>query len=100
MDTLLKTKDGKKVTVNMQKDINLYSSYITNSGQTMGWSLYYHKPYFYEFHWDMWHHNSNRLELVSEKEAKDFVIAQLNRDPAMVDIEECEKIWGKDFFQE
>jgi len=83
MIKLLKTKEGKIVKVDMEKDTCLYQAPVnpphTGTAFTRGTNLYAHKTekgglYFYAYDWTMWDKESDSIYLVSEKEAREFLI--------------------------
>ena len=80
---VLKTNDGKIVRVNPKTDTCLYSAPTNppNTGlrYTRGSDLYMHiaqskKRYFYILEWSMWQGEEENVYLVSEAEAKNFLI--------------------------
>jgi hypothetical protein len=83
MENILMTPDGKRVKINTGEDIKLYDapSNPPNTGTTYtrGTDLYAHKArsgawYFYTSYWSMWQGEESSLELISEDEAKTFVL--------------------------
>lgn len=110
---LLMTPDNKKVKVDMSTDLELYEAprNPANTGTrfTSGTDLYAHKTrkgnwFYYQFRWSMWQGTEDRIELIEESEAKDFILEKVSSGNGYivggVDQELCERIWGNDFFEE
>lgn len=83
MPTILKTPEGKKVSINMPSDICLYRSPEnppnTGSSYLRGSDLYAHKArsgnvYFYINHWSMWQGEERKTELISKGYAEKFLL--------------------------
>ena len=109
---LLMTPEGKKVQVNLREDLCLYDSPHnppnTGTEYTSGSDLYYHKTrsgrgYFYTYYWSMWEGEQSCYTLVTEDEAKSFILhrATLTRLVSDgVNESNCSSLWGEDFFGE
>lgn len=83
IDHVLITGDGKKVVVNMDRDICLFDAPEnppnTGTKYTSGTDLYAHKArsgnvYFYTYAWSMWQGVESRIELVDEGKARAFLL--------------------------
>jgi hypothetical protein len=82
MIRVLKTPDGKKVNVDIKEDECLYNAPRNiNCGEdtTRGIDLYRHvsrkgNAYYYKVEWSMWQGEGCYYELVSEDEAKEFLL--------------------------
>jgi hypothetical protein len=110
MEQILMTPDGKRVKINTKEDRCLYDApqnpSNTGTTYTRGTDLYAHKArsgnwYFYKYHWSMWQGEESALHLITEDEAKDFVIehAGLTQYGIKVDDENILSIWP-DIFEE
>jgi len=80
---VLMTPDGKKVVINTEKDVCLYSAPHnppnTGTTYTRGTDLYAHKArsgniYYYYVHWSMWQGEQTSYELISREEAEKFLL--------------------------
>lgn len=80
---ILKTPEGKKVKLNTQEDEDLYAAARnppnTGTAYTSGVDLKRHvarsgNPYYYLQHWSMWQGSETWYELISEEEAKEFLL--------------------------
>jgi len=80
---ILKTPDGKKVVVDIKGDVLLYDAPQNppNTGTrfTSGTDLYAHKArsgkvYFYSYFWSMWEGTDSSYKLLTEDEAKEFIL--------------------------
>lgn len=109
---ILMTPEGKKV-VTSREDVELYDAPHNppNTGTAFlsGTDLRVHKArsgnlYYYTYHWSMWQGSSDYYELVSEDEAKAFILEKetshsyherngVNSDAVM-------NLWGSNFFDE
>lgn len=83
MAHILMTPEGKKVMINKKEDVALYESPVnppnTGTRYTSGTDLYAHKArsgklYFYEYHWSMWEGTEESYNLLTEDEAKKFLL--------------------------
>lgn len=83
MAQLLMTPDGKKVQADITKDERLYDAPHnppnTGTAYTSGTDLYVHKArsgktYFYTHFWSMWQGTDSSYELLTEDEAKEFIL--------------------------
>ena len=111
--SLLMTSDGKKVRVDMSKDIELYISPKnppnTGTRYTSGTDLYAHKTnkgnwYYYQHKWTMWQGSEEAIVLIDEEDAQEFVLQKATSGNYQISDgvirEACEDLWGKDFFEE
>lgn len=80
---VLRTDDNKKVVINRKTDECLYlaprNPPNTGLSYTSGVDLYMHiaksgKRYFYLYHWSMWQGTEPYYELITEDEAKEFLL--------------------------
>ncbi len=80
---LLMTPEGKKVLIDTNSDIILYDAPHnppnTGTAYTSGTDLFIHRArsgtnYFYAYYWSMWEGEGSRRELVSEDQAKKFIL--------------------------
>jgi len=85
MNTILMTPDGKKVVITPEKDVRLYNAPHnppnTGTSYTAGIDLYAHKArsgtvYFYTYHWSMWQGTESYYNLVTESQARDFILGK------------------------
>ena len=83
MSIVLMTPEGKKVVVNRSTDEQLYDSPNnppnTGTRYTAGVDLYAHKArsgtwYYYTYAWSMWQGHEDEFTLVTEDEAKGFIL--------------------------
>lgn len=105
---LLMTPEGKKIQVN-PSDLCLYTAPRnppnTGTMYTQGTDLYMHKArsgkqYFYTYHWSMWQGSEDVYALVSEDEAKQFVLHRATEHGYIangVEVEDCEALWPRLF---
>jgi len=109
----LMTPEKKIVVCDMSKDVCLYDAPRnppnTGTTYTSGTDLYAHKArsgnwYYYLYSWSMWQGEPSDYELITEDEAKEFIFnkstAGSNYSRNGVEIENCEKLFGEDFFEE
>jgi len=110
---LLLTDDRKKVKIDMDKDTRLYSAPVnppnTGTSYTSGRDLYMHKSrsgkiFFYIYSWSMWQGVDSTFELISEEEAKDFILEKAccfgHEALSWVEIEQAKHFFGVDIFDE
>jgi len=80
---VLKTPDGKKVVINRETDECLFKAARnppdTGTAYTSGVDLYRHvsrkgNVYYYTFGWSMWQGSVDTYELISEQQAKLFLL--------------------------
>jgi hypothetical protein len=80
---VLKNPEGKKVVISPKSDECLYSAPVnppnTGTRYTEGTDLYRHVAksgavYYYLHEWSMWQGTMDRYNLISEQEAKDFLV--------------------------
>lgn len=80
---VVRTDDGKKVVLNIRKDLQLYAAPVNpaNTGRDYleGVDLYLHRStagmhYFYEYYWSLWQGSEPRVHLLSQAEAEDFLL--------------------------
>jgi hypothetical protein len=108
---ILMTPEGKKVQVNMSEDKCLYDApeaYLLEEKTRI--SLYYHKArsskgYYYTYHWsDEWLGSGSSCELITEDQAKDFILERAFSGSryvsGRVNESKCCELWGKDFFED
>jgi len=85
---VLKTPDGKKVVVNRQTDECLFKAARnppnTGTAYTTGEDLYRHvsrkgNVYYYTFSWSMWAGSTDSYELITEEQAKLFLLNHMIR---------------------
>lgn len=85
---VLRTQDGKKVVVDYSTDTKLYSAPVNppNTGTTFtrGTDLLAHKArsgniYFYTYSWSLWQSEQEEYQLISKKEAEDFLLDKLSK---------------------
>lgn len=83
MEKILMTPEGKKVKINPREDQCLYDAPHnppnTGTRYTAGTDLFVHKArsgtlYFYEYHWSMWQGTEPSFNLITDQEARDFVL--------------------------
>jgi len=83
---VLKTPDGKKVVVNCQTDECLFKAARnppnTGTAYTSGTDLYRHvsrigNVYYYTFSWSMWQGSVDSYELITEEQAKLFLLNRM-----------------------
>jgi hypothetical protein len=83
---ILKTPDGRKVVVNRQTDECLFKAARnppnTGTAYTSGVDLYRHvsrkgNVYYYTYHWSMWQGSVDTYELITEEEAKQFLLKHM-----------------------
>jgi hypothetical protein len=109
---LLMTPEGKKLQVSLEKDATLYvaphNPPNTGTAYTSGTDLYCHKArsgkvYFYTYFWSMWQGVEDSYQLISEDEAKTFVLQKATQSGYVgegVQTSTCESIWGEELFRE
>jgi len=77
------TPEGKKVAINIMTDTAVYSAPqnppTTGNHYTSGNDLYAHKArsgrvYFYTYFWSMWHGTESQYDLLTEDEARQFLL--------------------------
>ena len=87
-ELILMTPDEKRVKANMKEDVCLYDAPHnppnTGTAYTRGVDLYAHKArsgqwYFYTYQWSMWQGEDSSHELISEGEAKNFILEKAGR---------------------
>jgi hypothetical protein len=110
MEQILMTPEGKRVKINTKTDKCLYDAPHnppnTGTDYTRGTDLYAHKArsgqwYFYTYYWSMWQGEGSNLELISEDEAKDFVLERAGRTDYGIEVDDADilAIWP-DIFEE
>ena len=100
--TILMTLNGKKVKINPPTDICLYESPVnppnTGTSYTRGADLFAHRArsgtiYFYLYHWSMWQGEEGSYQLITEENAKKFLLEVAQESGyAKITEEEWEKI--------
>lgn len=80
MTVVLMSDEGKRIVVNKDSDVRLYSDGTTNA--TRGDRLYCHKSrngniYYYVYHWTLWQGESNQYELLSKTQAIDYLSGKI-----------------------
>ncbi len=113
MKVRVKVDDGKIAVLDSETDKVIYEAPHnppnTGTAYTSGTDLYLHvtkrgRKVFYLYHWSMWQGVEDRIEVISESEAKDFIIekAGLTGWAALTEreIEKAKSIWGQDFLEE
>lgn len=113
MPEILMTPEGKKVKISKKDDVCLFDAPHnppnTGTAYTAGTDLYAHKArsgnwYYYEYHWSMWQGTEERHELITEEEAKRFILERATMSGHMAlgasEKQKAEELWGKDFFDE
>lgn len=87
MARILMTPEGKKVVINKKNDKELYGAPVnppnTGTRYTSGTDLYAHKSrsgnwYYYTYSWSMWQGEESSYELISEGEAREFILSRTN----------------------
>jgi hypothetical protein len=113
MALILLTEDGKRVEVDMGKDLCLFDAPHnppnTGTTYTRGTDLYAHKTrkgnwYYYKYHWSMWQGEERNTHLVSREEAIEFLQAkaassgweELNKD----EVQKAVEHFGENIFEE
>ena len=111
MTQLLRTPEGKKVVVNAREDACLYAAPHnppnTGTSYTSGTDLHYHvsrsgNKYFYTYSWSMWQGTEVSYELLTEDDAREFILDRAIRHGYVADgiIESrCLELWP-DLFSE
>lgn len=109
---ILTTPEGKKVVIS-RNDVKLYSAPHnppnTGTAFTSGSDLLVHKArsgslYYYTYYWSMWQGDSDSATLVTEDEAKKFIMEKVTsksyhvRNGVHMNI--VREQWGDDFFAE
>jgi hypothetical protein len=83
MAIILMTPEGKKVAINPAVDPEIHSAPHnppnTGTSYTSGTDLLAHKArsgkvYFYTYHWSMWQGSQDSYQLLTEAEAKQFLL--------------------------
>ena len=83
MALILMTPEGKKVAINPKADVEIYDAPRnppnTGTTYTSGTDLLAHKArsgkvYFYTYHWSMWEGSQSGYELLTDEEAKKFLL--------------------------
>ena len=83
MKFILMTPDGKRVVVDPQVDLEIYSAPRnppdTGTRYLSGTDIHAHKArsgkiYFYAYNWSMWQGTETTIELLSRDEVEDFLI--------------------------
>ena len=109
---LLMTPEGKKVRVCPEKDTQLYQAPHnppnTGTAYLSGTDLYCHtarsgKRYFYIYFWSMWEGVEDICELISQDEAKAFILEKATKSGYVgrgIQVSNCESIWGEELFSE
>jgi len=109
---LLMTPEGKKVQVSIREDTCLYDAPHnppnTGTAYTSGTNLYYHKArsgkgYYYTYFWSMWQGTEDHYELITEEEAKTFILERATTSGYIgsgVNDNVCCELWGNNFFDE
>ena len=110
---LLLTDDRKRVKIDMDRDTRLYSAPVnppnTSLGYTSGRDLYMHKSrsgknFYYIYSWSMWQGTESTFYLISEEEAKDFILEKAccfgHGALDWTEIEQAKNLFGDDFFDE
>jgi len=111
-ESILMTPEGKKVKINMKEDMRLYDAPHnppnTGTRYTSGTDLFAHKArsgnwYFYEYQWSMWQGTEPSINLVTEEEAKEFIVRKAGKaghdELGRHERELAESIWP-DIFEE
>ena len=98
---VLRTQDGKKVVIDVSKDVKLYSAPVnppnTGTQYTAGTDLLAHKArsghlYFYFYSWSMWQGSEDEFKLCSRADADDFLTRKAGLGGwAAIDEHEIEK---------
>lgn len=99
---MLRTPEGKKVVANRATDVCLYHAPRnppnTGTAYTSGADLYVHRArsgagYYYLYDWSMWQGTSDSAELISEAQAREFLLERrsLNIPWDSFDDEEIER---------
>jgi hypothetical protein len=80
---ILMTPENKKVVINLSTDTCLFDAphnpSNTGTRYTSGTDLYTHKArsgnnYYYKYHWSMWQGTESHYELITDEEAKQFLL--------------------------
>lgn len=88
---VLKTPENKKVVINPKTDEKIYNAPSnppnTGTNYTAGTDLYRHvarsgKAYYYTYSWSMWQGTPSHYKLITDEEAKQFLleIAGINNE--------------------
>ncbi|KKN12187.1 hypothetical protein LCGC14_1019100 [marine sediment metagenome] len=88
MANILRTPEGKKVAINTNADTCLFGAPKnppnTGTKYTSGTDLYAHKArsgkmYFYTYSWSMWQGTQASYKLLSEQEAREFLLCRAGK---------------------
>jgi hypothetical protein len=80
---ILKTPENKKIVINPETDIKMYDAPAnppnTGTNYTTGTDLYCHversgKRYYYTYRWSMWQGSVSSYKLLTDDEAKEFLL--------------------------
>lgn len=104
---VLKTPENKKIIINPKTDEKMYDAPVnppnTGTSYTAGTDLYRHvarsgNVYYYTYSWSMWQGTPSEYKLLTEEEAKQFLLKIAGINNEWVYLSESEEKRAKELF--